>query len=370
MAKPLRSEIKNPPNRQFAHFGVLDAGHQSKGALFGAVTLNIVLALIAVIIGASVKKQIDDRKKKDVVYNVIPLKEKPPEPPKPKIPPPPKLPPPPKPIVTPEPPKIVRETPPKLPDIPKPIPVPVPKPVPVMVQAPPKVIVAAAAPKVQAVAMPAQSAALKNASTAPPAPVALGRMNSPVPTNLTGPAVSNIRMNNGMSGMPPGAGVGKPSAVNIVGNGSPSGGVNGTGVAKVEGVKIGGCNGCNGKPGGNATGTAPQQIAIAHPPPPPPPVTRPTVAGPSRKPPEVLYIPKPVYTADATQNHIEGSITVKVRVAANGAVTVLGLANSLGHGLDEAARQCAANIRFKPAVDASGNPVEWDGPVIIRFQMA
>jgi hypothetical protein len=51
-------------------------------------------------------------------------------------------------------------------------------------------------------------------------------------------------------------------------------------------------------------------------------------------------------------------------------VTVLGLGNSLGHGLDEAAVATAKGIRFKPAVDASGAPVDWEGVVSITFQMA
>jgi TonB family protein len=97
--------------------------------------------------------------------------------------------------------------------------------------------------------------------------------------------------------------------------------------------------------------------------------TRPTAA-PVRTAPQVLYKPKPVYTADATSAHIEGTINVKVHVSATGAVTVLGLVNSLGHGLDESARQCAAGIRFKPAVDASGTPMDWDGVVAITFQIA
>ena len=160
MAKPLRSELQDPPNRQFEHFGVLDAGSQSKGAFFGSIVFNIILLLIAIIIGASVKKTIDERKKMDLTF-VVPIKEKPPEPPKPKVPPPPKLPPPPKPIETPEPPKI------KLPEVklvepPKPIPVVAPKPVPVVVPAPPKIQMAAAAPKVVSVTMAAKSASVVN----------------------------------------------------------------------------------------------------------------------------------------------------------------------------------------------------------------
>jgi protein TonB len=364
MAKPLRSEISNPPDRQFAHFGVLDVGGQNKGAFVGSIVFNVILALIALIIGASVKKMTDIHNKE--ITLVVPLKEKPPEPLKPKVIPP-KLPPPPKIQPKIEPPKI------KLPDVvpepPKPIAVAVPKPVPVITPAPPKVQAAAAAPKIVSVNMPAQSAALKNNSSAPPAPVSLGRQDSPVPNNLRGPAVSQVRLNNGMSGMPPGAGVGRPSAVTLGGNGSPNGSLGGGAVAKVEGVKLGVIGG-TGRPGGNGSGTQVAQVSLGGAPPPPPPATRVTSA-PVRTGPQVLYKPKPVYTAEATREHIEGTVAVRIKVSASGAVTVEGIASGhLGHGLDESAMQCAQGIRFKPAVDASGNPVEWEGVVNITFQMA
>jgi len=87
-------------------------------------------------------------------------------------------------------------------------------------------------------------------------------------------------------------------------------------------------------------------------------------------PPTVMYKPKPAYTADATAAHIEGTVTVKIHVSASGAVSVLGVVAGLGHGLDESARQAAQGIRFKPATDAAGNAVEWEGPVSIIFQIA
>ncbi len=194
----LRSELTNPPNRQFEHFGVLDSGSQNKGAFFGSILFNLILLFIAIIIGASVKKTIDQRKKMELTF-VVPVKEPPPQP-KVKVPPPPKLPPPPKPIETPEPPKI------KLPEVklvepPKPIPVAAPKPVPVVVPAPPKIQQAAAAPKVVSVTMAAKSASVVNNDPHPTA-VALGHPDSPVPFQKSGPAVASVNMNRGMAGMP------------------------------------------------------------------------------------------------------------------------------------------------------------------------
>jgi TonB family protein len=367
MAKPLRSEIKDPPNRQFAHFGVLDSGSQSKSAFIGSVVFNLILLLIAIVIGASVKKTIDDRKKLELTY-VVPLKEKPPEPPKPKMPPPPKLPPPPKPIETPEPPKIkIPEV--KLVEPPKPVPVAAPKPVPVVVPAPPKIQQAAAAPKVVAVTMAAKSASVVN-NDPHPSEVRLGTANSPVPTQLKGPAVAAVNMNRGLSGMPPtNSGGGPPAKAVNLGNGSPGGQLGGTAVAKVEGVKIGGCIGCTGTGPGNGTKLQASQVGLGQTlaaAPTPAAVAKATL----KTAPQVLFKPKPAYTADATNAHIEGTIVVKIKVAASGAVTVIGVQSGLGHGLDQSAIECAKGIKFRPAVDASGNPIDWEGVVNITFALA
>lgn len=176
-------------------------------------------------------------------------------------------------------------------------------------------------------------------------------------------------MNRGMSGMPPSnSGGGPPAKAISLGNGSPSGQIGGTAVAKVEGVKMG-CIGCTGTGPGN--GNKPQaaqvglgqQLAAA-------PVAAKVAAAPMKTAPQVLYKPKPAYTEEAKSQHIEGTVYVKIKVSASGAVTVVGVQTGLGHGLDEAAIRCAQGIRFKPAVDASGNPVDWEGVVNITFQMA
>src|SRR5580704_17839301 len=108
MAQPLRTDDPAPQNMQFAHFGVLNDGNQSKGSLLTAIVLNVLLAFCAVVIGAAAKKTIDNRHKRTSLTEPIPIKkaEEPPPPPKIKI----KLPPPP-PVAKVEPPKI------KLPDL-------------------------------------------------------------------------------------------------------------------------------------------------------------------------------------------------------------------------------------------------------------
>src|ERR1700748_1191013 len=132
MAKPLRSDDPAPQNMQFAHFGVLNDGNQSKGSLFTSIALNILLALCAIIIGAAAKKSIDNHIKLTHLDEPIPIKkEEPPPPPKIKI----KIPPPP--VVKVEPPKIkIPEV--KLPDVPKPPEVKMVQQVPIITPAPPK----------------------------------------------------------------------------------------------------------------------------------------------------------------------------------------------------------------------------------------
>ena len=133
MPKPLRSlEPGQPKDIQFKDFGVLDSGSQSKGSLLTAIITNVVLALIAIILGAAVKTVV---RPKENVSLVVPLAEKPPEPIKPKVIPPKIVPP--KEIIKPVEPKI------KLPDVkviepPKPVAVDIPKPMPVVTPAPPQ----------------------------------------------------------------------------------------------------------------------------------------------------------------------------------------------------------------------------------------
>jgi protein TonB len=86
--------------------------------------------------------------------------------------------------------------------------------------------------------------------------------------------------------------------------------------------------------------------------------------------PIVTYKPDPAYTADAKAMHLQGNVSLRIRVSANGAVQVLGVVQGLGHGLDESAIEAAKATRFRPAVDASGNPVDWEGVVLVKFQLS
>src|SRR5215469_5584915 len=114
MAKPLRTDDPAPPSMQFSHFGVLNDGNQSKGSLFTAITVNVLIAIVVCILGAAAKQTIDNRHKLTEV-SIAPLPKQV-EPIKPKVIPKPL---PPVPQVKVEPPKIkMPEI--KLPDPPKP----------------------------------------------------------------------------------------------------------------------------------------------------------------------------------------------------------------------------------------------------------
>jgi TonB family protein len=86
--------------------------------------------------------------------------------------------------------------------------------------------------------------------------------------------------------------------------------------------------------------------------------------------PKVVFKPRPEYTAEARALHLEGTVSVRLRVSAAGTVQVLGVASGLGHGLDQAAENAVRGTRFQPAVDAAGHPVDWEGVVNVAFQLA
>jgi TonB family protein len=86
--------------------------------------------------------------------------------------------------------------------------------------------------------------------------------------------------------------------------------------------------------------------------------------------PKVVFKPKPEYTAEAKQLHIEGNVTVRIRVSSSGSVQVLGVTSDLGHGLGDSAVRAVQATRFQPATDDSGHPIEWEGVVNVAFQLA
>lgn len=97
--------------------------------------------------------------------------------------------------------------------------------------------------------------------------------------------------------------------------------------------------------------------------------SRAAVRAPDSTPVEILFKPKPVYTAEARQLHIEGEVLLDVMFGASGDIRVLRVVRGLGHGLDEAAQRAAQQIRFHPA-KKDGQPYDSNAIVHILFQIA
>jgi protein TonB len=84
---------------------------------------------------------------------------------------------------------------------------------------------------------------------------------------------------------------------------------------------------------------------------------------------EILSKPSPVYTEEARRLGIQGEVTLSVVFQASGAIRIIGVVGSLGHGLDQAAEQAATQIRFKPAL-RDGKPADFPATLRIQFRLA
>jgi protein TonB len=361
MAKPLRSDEPNPPSVQFRDFGVLNDGQRSKGAAAASIAINVTLLAIIVILGIVIKTN------PAVAKEVATLTLPPPPPPEKPVPKPPPIkikPMPPTPV---PPPKIKLPPPPPIPPPPDVKPLPTPQPVKPVFNppSPPKRITPPPAP-VKVNLGVASAASVPNHDLHPSA-VRLGNATNPLKT-LDGPAVSSVNLGNaGMPGMNKGnTGNGpRASAVNL-GSGSPNGSMNGhdNAVGPVRGVALGSGTG----PVGNKVYAAVKPVGLGAPP--PSAAERPS-AGPASisaaTPPKITFKPEPVYTQEAKDHHIEGDAVVKVIFRANGTIEVIGLVRGLGYGLDQPAEQVARAIRFRPALNAAAEPVDFPTNIIIHF---
>jgi TonB family protein len=84
---------------------------------------------------------------------------------------------------------------------------------------------------------------------------------------------------------------------------------------------------------------------------------------------EVLYKPRPAYTQEARDLHLEGTVLLSAVFPANGPVRVVRVLRGLGHGLDQSAIRAAEQIRFKPK-QQNGQPVDTTATLAIVFQLA
>jgi TonB family protein len=92
--------------------------------------------------------------------------------------------------------------------------------------------------------------------------------------------------------------------------------------------------------------------------------------GPVAAPPQLLDKPKPEYTAEGRSLKIEGDVVIDLIFLANGTIQINKVVSGLGHGLDEGAVKAAEHIRFKPATDQSGTPVDFPARVRIEYRLA
>jgi TonB family protein len=142
-----------------------------------------------------------------------------------------------------------------------------------------------------------------------------------------------------------GAGIGHGS-VRTGGFGSPEGGGNGSGPTGSV------------RTGGFGDNSAPVQAQV---------VKR-QEATPATTPVEIISKPKPVYTQEARDLHLEGEVSLEVVFSASGSVQVVRVVRGLGHGLDQAAQQAAAQIRFRPGT-RDGVPVDTRATIHIMFEL-
>jgi TonB family protein len=348
-------------NYQFKDFGVMNTGKQGKGSTATAIVLNLALVALVVVLSTMAKQKLEERRREAVL--TMPVVIQPIEPVQPKVLPKP-LPPPPVAVKV-DPPKI------KLPEI-KPIEVPKPaevkmtQPLPAIAPAAPKKVIAPAAPVAVNLAR-AEAASVVNNNPHPTA-VALGQANNPIAVSNR-PATASVNLGqHGLAGMPASNTGGGPAAtaVNLGSGSAGSQTLAGNGARPVQGVKLGVTNGTGplnstSRSAGQVNLGQVQQVALPKPP-------AQGAVSVAMNTPKVLWKPKPVYTQEAEALHINGVVQVRIRVSASGAVTVLAITRPLGHGLDQSAERAAQSMRFQPAVDASGHPVDWEGNVTVTFQ--
>jgi protein TonB len=347
-----------PPGESvaFRHFGVLNAGEQSKATLLTAAITNTTIVVILCLLGLAAKK-VHDQVQLVALTEPIPLKKQEQQKPKPK-PPVPKM----------EPPKLIEPPkiePPKIQvvklDMPKPV-------TPTVQMKVPLPVLAAAPLKVNAPAAPKLLSNLTSAASSPnhdahPAPAMLGSMNNPLQVNPNSRTVSKINMgNSGVPGMPASnSGHGPVSLTGSMGSGAPNGSLGGHAHAakSIAGLSTG-------VPGGQGTARTTSAVNIA------PMVVQSAPqhsAGPAAgvtKSPTITSKANPQCTQDAKNAHVEGQVALNVVFTTGGSVQVLGVARSLGHGLDESARAAAQAIRFQPAT-TDGRPVDFKTTILETF---
>lgn len=84
--------------------------------------------------------------------------------------------------------------------------------------------------------------------------------------------------------------------------------------------------------------------------------------------PVLLFRPRPLYTEEARKNKIQGVVTARVLVGADGLVKNVRIVRKLPDGLTEQAIQAAYQLKFKAAIK-DGRPVSFWVPIEIEFNL-
>lgn len=134
------------------------------------------------------------------------------------------------------------------------------------------------------------------------------------------------------------------------GDGTGQGSGIGTGAGSGRGSGSGGGNG-----DGNGDGDGPGGDA-------PPPVAKVT------QPLRILYKQKALYTDEARQNNIQGTVTLRVTFLASGAIGPITTIKGLPYGLTEQAIAAARAMKFEPEM-VNGVPRTTTRPVIFTFNL-
>jgi protein TonB len=85
--------------------------------------------------------------------------------------------------------------------------------------------------------------------------------------------------------------------------------------------------------------------------------------------PACLHCPEPPYTDEARKAKLQGNVTLRVLIGADGRAMRIQLVKGLGLGLDEQALQAVRSWRFVPARDARRQPVPTWVTIETRFQL-
>lgn len=85
--------------------------------------------------------------------------------------------------------------------------------------------------------------------------------------------------------------------------------------------------------------------------------------------PQILNRPRPDWTEEARRNRIQGVVLLSATFGADGVVRDIRVLRGLGYGLDEKAIEAAKRIRFIPARDLQGRPIDYRLTIRVEFRL-